>query len=177
MKLFKKKGNNKGFSLVELIVVVAIMAVLLGVLVPTLIRHVESSKLGKDKQAIDNVKEAIEIALANEKYMAFDVDANLYNGGKIDLDNLTAGITAPGASDADKAAFVQEVKDNIGGKDTITLTSKLAATGTSITVKVEDCVCTIVVDAAKNGDYDFVIGETNAAPVTPTPTATAGSEG
>lgn len=170
MKLFKKKGNNKGFSLVELIVVVAIMAVLLGVLVPTLIRHVESSKLGKDKQAIDNVKEAIEVALANEKYMSFDVSANLYNGGKIDLDKLTAGITATGASDADKAAFVQEVKDNLGGKSTIALTSKLVGDDTKINVTVKDCVCTIVVDAAKNGDYDFTIGEIAATTAPPAAT-------
>ena len=31
----KKKMNNKGFSLVELIVVIAMMAVLIGVLAPT----------------------------------------------------------------------------------------------------------------------------------------------
>ena len=41
MKLFQKKKNNKGFSLVELIVVVAIMAVLMGILVPTLVKNVE----------------------------------------------------------------------------------------------------------------------------------------
>ncbi len=168
MKLFKKR-NNKGFSLVELIVVVAIMAVLLGVLVPTLIRHVESSKLGKDKQAIDNVKEAIEIALANEKYMAFELDGNLYNEGNIDLSKLSAAITSTGITDTDKsnaakAAFVTEVKKNLGEKDTIALTSKLTktsgATSTTITVKVENCVCKIVVAAAaEDGDYDFTVGE------------------
>lgn len=169
MKLFKKKGNNKGFSLVELIVVVAIMAVLLGVLVPTLIRHVESSKLGKDKQAIDNVKEAIEVALANEKFMNVEPadPIELYNGGKIDLDKLTT----PGGLDS---AFTTEVKANLGNKSTIALTSKLAADGTSIKVTIKDCVCTISVTAAKGGDYTFDIGETKAAgkPATPSEGAT-----
>ena len=36
----KKEMNNKGFSLVELIIVVAIMAVLIGVLAPTYLKYV-----------------------------------------------------------------------------------------------------------------------------------------
>ena len=40
-KEMKKKNNNKGFSLVELIVVIAIMAVLMVVLAPAMLRYVE----------------------------------------------------------------------------------------------------------------------------------------
>ena len=43
MKKTQKKLGNKGFSLVELIVVIAIMAVLVGVLAPTL-RNQESQR-------------------------------------------------------------------------------------------------------------------------------------
>lgn len=60
------KMNNKGFSLVELIVVIAIMAVLMGVLAPTLIGNIEKSRETKDLQAIDSVYQAVNHALSTE---------------------------------------------------------------------------------------------------------------
>ena len=52
------KKNNKGFSLVELIIVIAIMAVLLGLLAPQFIKYVEQSRRSKDIQNADMLREA-----------------------------------------------------------------------------------------------------------------------
>lgn len=62
----KVKMNNKGFSLVELIVVIAIMAVLIGVLAPQYLRYVEKARLQKDNSAIAEIANAIKIAMADE---------------------------------------------------------------------------------------------------------------
>ena len=60
------KKNNKGFTLVELIVVIAILGVLMAVLVPQYIQYVEKSRIGVDESAVSEVAHAIEISMADE---------------------------------------------------------------------------------------------------------------
>ena len=51
--------NNKGFSLVELIIVIAIMAILVGVMAPQLIKYIEKTNVSSDTQTCDTVKSAV----------------------------------------------------------------------------------------------------------------------
>ena len=60
------KNKDKGFSLIELVIVVAIMAVLIAVLAPQFIRYIEKSKQGKDADAAGVIWRAINIAMADE---------------------------------------------------------------------------------------------------------------
>lgn len=58
------KKDNKGFSLVELIIVIAIMAILIGVVALQVIPYLEKSRVGKDKQTVDTVYSAFQSAIA-----------------------------------------------------------------------------------------------------------------
>lgn len=99
----KEKMNNKGFSLVELIIVIAIMAVLVAVLAPQYMRFVERGRLASDR---DNVR-AIESALS--VHFADTLATNhLEDGDSITL-NRGAAATATGTT-----AAINEALQNAG---------------------------------------------------------------
>lgn len=63
----QKSLTNKGFSLVELIIVIAIMAVLVGVLAPQYLKYVNNSKVSTDVSNAQEVVTAVNVAIADNK--------------------------------------------------------------------------------------------------------------
>lgn len=61
-----KKTSNKGFSMVELIIVIAIMAILAAALAPALIKYINKSRLSTDVQTGQTIATSIQSALADE---------------------------------------------------------------------------------------------------------------
>ncbi|MGN0425484.1 MAG: type II secretion system protein [Acetatifactor sp.] len=59
------KKNNKGFSLVELIIVIAIMAVLIGLLAPQYLKFVKKSKVSADISNAQALATAFNVAFAD----------------------------------------------------------------------------------------------------------------
>ncbi|NCB73213.1 MAG: prepilin-type N-terminal cleavage/methylation domain-containing protein [Clostridia bacterium] len=63
----KIKKNNKGFTLVELIVVIAIIGVLAAVLVPQYIQYVEKSRIGVDESYLSEIAHVAELTAASSE--------------------------------------------------------------------------------------------------------------
>jgi type IV pilus assembly protein PilA len=77
----KKRMNNKGFSFVELIIAIAILAIMAGVLAPQLIKYIDSSRKSTDVQNAQAIATAVNIALANEEaYKDAQTKANGVSG-------------------------------------------------------------------------------------------------
>jgi len=88
--------NNKGFSLVELIIVIAIMAILVGVMAPQLIKYIEKTNESSDAQLCDSVRTALTTA-------SMDPDI-VRNGGGLSGNGTFTTITAACADSATKTA-------------------------------------------------------------------------
>lgn len=60
-----KKMNNKGFSLIELIIVIAIMAILVAIIAPNLTKYLGKSKAKTDAKNLDEVKQQVQNAISD----------------------------------------------------------------------------------------------------------------
>ena len=143
-----QKKNNKGFSLVELIVVVAIMAVLLGVLVPTLVRNVEKSKKQKDINNLSEVRNAIQLAMATEDFAGVNgtitltgtgfsiaTDGSINAGGSA----VTPSLTMTGTTKTQAEFFIEVLANlNGGAAYTFNYASKLAQPDTAVVFILAD---------------------------------------
>lgn len=90
--MVKRKGlNNKGFSLVELIIVIAIMAILAGAIAPAVIRYIRKARASRATEEARTIVSAVETGLATK---AGEDAALVYNNTFTDAsgNNVTVGL-------------------------------------------------------------------------------------
>ncbi|MBE5865582.1 MAG: prepilin-type N-terminal cleavage/methylation domain-containing protein [Lachnospiraceae bacterium] len=135
-----KKMNNKGFSLVELIIVIAIMAVLMGVLAPQLLKYVEESRVQADASTFSEVENATKIALSLD-----DIYDSVADGTTVTISD--------GAKVASTNADLQ-AELLLTFPDDVDLTSKtFSSTGGKITIKMDPSTMTFSV----TNDWDATL--------------------
>ncbi len=134
--------NNKGFSLVELIIVIAIMAILVGVMAPQLIKYIEKTNESADTQLCDSVRTAV-ITASMDPDVVRETGEGLAGNGTYALDKCFAG------SKTKSAAY-----DILGVTDPSSLKIKSkAASGKTISVIIENSntVTVKLTDSIKSG--------------------------
>ena len=99
--------KNKGFSLVELIIVIAIMAILAAAIAPALIRYIDKSRKADDLAAAETINTAVSAALANED--AYSEVAGSMNGNAFASAGPNTAFSGTGTT------FLSEVNSSLGG--------------------------------------------------------------
>ena len=69
-----KKSNCAGFSIIELVFAIIILTILAAILVPAIIGHIESARIARDEDNLDEICNAIEMGLANPSVYDYIVD-------------------------------------------------------------------------------------------------------
>ncbi len=122
------KTDNKGFSLIELIIVIAIMAVLIALIAPNLTKYLGSSKKTADDKNLDEVKKQIESCIADAATKGIDVAA-----GKMTIKgDGSSAVTITGTGGG--TDFQKLVVDVLGKANT---KSKVTPANSSIEVEIE----------------------------------------
>ena len=142
-----KKMNNKGFSLVELIVVVLIMAIIAVALAPQVMKWVENSRISTDCDTYDGLIANIQVALTDKEAYKLAKVATYEETFTINNDDTdysgTAGDAVCDALDKVNPQWATAKSKVSGASYTITVSGD----GTTITV---DRTC--APDTAGNSD-------------------------
>jgi len=96
MKAFDKENSDRGFSIVELIIVIAIMAVLVGILTPTFVKYVDKARKSKDIYTAGQIARAVNIAFVEnpEAYDAYKKWGVTTGGLNVRVSAKVKGVTS-----------------------------------------------------------------------------------
>ncbi len=64
--------NNKGFSLVELLIVIAIMAIAVGLMAPQLLKYIEKTNVSSDVQLADTIRTGVTTSIVDAEVRSDD---------------------------------------------------------------------------------------------------------
>ena len=153
--------KNKGFSLVELIIVIAIMAILAAAIAPALIRYIDKSRRADDVTAAGTINSSMSAALANEDIYdeIFKVNAGnivmvgVQNSGSWTVDSACGGANSALKKEMDSSCPPPALKYKKQVKAADTYTQKTFTPGTwYVAVSEEGKPLVYVGDNGTSGD-------------------------
>ncbi len=110
--------NNLGFSLVELVIVIAIMAILVAVAIPVISVFIERSKIANDKQIVSDVMYAIDLGGQSMQYEFTQDQVGTSTALKVPIGIIILGdkegITVIGSTAQNKASIEAVLEDTLG---------------------------------------------------------------
>ena len=112
--------NNKGFSLVELIIVIAIMAILVGVMAPQLIKYIEKTNVSSDIQLCDSVRTALTTAIMDPDNAKAGATLNDGSGAVSTISDASIKSTAEEILGVSLGNLASQVKSKTGKSGTLT---------------------------------------------------------
>ena len=143
MRKEEKKINDKGFSLVELIVVIAIMVALVAVVAVAVTRYVAQSRAATDVTNAQTIKSAIQVEITDPTDPA---NEKIPTAGQATYDDVPSGMASlpelPSISARDMkstpTATWQYRYDKDTGYVAVTLSKFSGATGVTVTASGSD---------------------------------------
>lgn len=144
MKMKKNlKKKDKGFSLVELIVVIALIGILTVTLAPRLTGYIEKARKASDNEVINTIYTAVRLAVLDEETLedaitlaetGFDLKEATDSLYTVSSNNWSINSSCTLLNDATRNLLAEEIESVVGN---FKLKSKAAKAETQITITVE----------------------------------------